>query len=156
MAGKKGRKSYYDLYIEPKLDEIRKWRAEGHEERDIYDNLLHISKTTFYKYKAEKKELADVLKDAHAEHIREETPKLYNSLERRAHGFYYTETRRTIVDGEVVKEEEHTKYCPPDVAALNLLLKNYDAERWANDPQMIELRKKEIELKEKALEKDDW
>ena len=155
MAGKKGRKSLYEQFIRPKLDQIRKWKAEGKEDREIYD-MLGISHNTFYRYKREIDEFRDTLNDAYEEHIKSETPKLYNTLEKRAHGFYYTETRRTIVDGEVVKEEEHTKYCPPDVAALNLLLKNYDAERWANDPQMIELRKKELELKEKALEKDDW
>jgi hypothetical protein len=44
----------------------------------------------------------------------------------------------------------------PDVAALNLLLKNYDKDHWSNDPQMLELRKKELELKEKQIESNEW
>ena len=56
----------------------------------------------------------------------------------------------------VVREEVTTKYMKPDVAATNLLLKNYDKENWANDPQALELRKKELELQERRLENGEW
>lgn len=45
---------------------------------------------------------------------------------------------------------------PPDVASINLLLKNYDKENWSNDPQSLDLRRKELELREKQIENNSW
>ena len=45
---------------------------------------------------------------------------------------------------------------PPDVAALNLALKNYDPDNWANDPQMLKIREKELKLREKQVENNTW
>ena len=42
------------------------------------------------------------------------------------------------------------------MAAINLALKNYDKDNWSNDPQMLELRKKEIELRERQIEQNEW
>ena len=47
------------------------------------------------------------------------------------------------------------KQMPPDVAALNLALKNYDKDNWANDPQMLEIRKRELKIMEHKAE-NDW
>ena len=77
-------------------------------------------------------------------------------LFRSAKGFEYTETRITEEAGKVTKTEIITKYYPPDVAALNLALKNYDRDNWANDPQMIEIRKRELDLQEKKIEMGEW
>ena len=32
------------------------------------------------------------------------------------------------------------------LAALNLALKNYDKENWANDPQLLELKREELRI----------
>ena len=56
----------------------------------------------------------------------------------------------------VVKQEEAVKHASPDVAAINLELKNYDPENWANDPQMLQIRKKELELRERQVEANEW
>ena len=62
------------------------------------------------------------------------------------------EEKKIITDSDgYTRKEVIQKYAQPDVASINLLLKNYDKENWANDPQVIELRKKELELKEKQL-----
>ena len=81
---------------------------------------------------------------------------LRSALIKRAKGFEITEIRRTRENGYLVKEETITKYFPPDVAALNLALKNYDKDNWANDPQMIRIREKELELQERKLEQNEW
>ena len=52
--------------------------------------------------------------------------------------------------------EDTTKTAHPDVAALNLCLKNYDKDNWANDPQMLKLKEKELELRKEACDKDNW
>ena len=55
-----------------------------------------------------------------------------------------------------VKTEVAHKEMSPDVAALNLALKNYDKENWANDPQMLDIRKEELNLKKKQIEQNEW
>ena len=52
--------------------------------------------------------------------------------------------------------EETTKTAEPDTNAINLFLKNYDKANWANDPQMLEIKKRELELKEKEFENNNW
>ena len=81
---------------------------------------------------------------------------LRGTLIKKAKGFSYVEKKIIKEEGVVVREEETTKVVTPDVAALNLLLKNYDKEFWANDPQMLEMRKKELELQEKRIDETRW
>jgi hypothetical protein len=81
---------------------------------------------------------------------------LRSTLIRKAKGFNYSEKKIIRENGVVVREEEYQKESLPDVAALNLLLKNYDAENWSNDPAVLELRKKELERKEKQFENNEW
>ena len=64
-------------------------------------------------------------------------------------------TREQIEQANLVKTEVMNKHATPDVAALNLALKNYDKDDWSNDWQNYELRKKELELKEKKID-DEW
>ena len=81
---------------------------------------------------------------------------LYSALIKRAKGFKYTETKKIYEGDELVRKEVTEKYAQPDVAALNLALKNFDAENWANDPQIMELRRKELELRQQAVKNNDW
>ena len=52
--------------------------------------------------------------------------------------------------------EETTKKAHPDVAALNLCLKNYDPDDWANDPQLLKIKEKELEIRREIADKDNW
>ena len=65
---------------------------------------------------------------------------------------------RDAATGEmkVAKVETKTKYAQPDVAALNLCLKNYDADNWANDPQALKIKEKELELRREIADRDTW
>ena len=65
-------------------------------------------------------------------------------------------TREQIEQAHLVKTEIMNKHALPDVAALNLALKNYDKEDWANDPQGLELKKKELELKKRLIDEKEW
>ena len=75
---------------------------------------------------------------------------------RRAKGFTYEEKKKVVKDGVVVQEEIYSKAALPDVASMNLLLKNYDKENWANDPQTLELKKQELELQKLKIEEGGW
>ena len=75
-------------------------------------------------------------------------------------GFEYTESKtykkRDENGNEIAYTEISKKYSTPNVAAINLALKNYDKDGWANDPQMMELRKMELEFKKEMAEKENW
>ena len=155
MNGKKrGRKSLYEKKILLNKKNIKSMFEQGATERQVI-KWLGISADTFYRWKKQYSELSDICKEGKQELI----SKLRGKLVERALGGSYTEERTTtkIVDGKKQKETiKITKMVLPDVAALNLCLKNYDKENWANDPQMLDLKKEENEIRRKKAEADDW
>lgn len=60
-----GRKNKYETNIEPYLDLIKSMRIDGHTEKQIFDRL-DVSHTTWEKYKNEKVELVEALKNSKA------------------------------------------------------------------------------------------
>lgn len=150
------RPNNYKKLIEPYLDKISEMALTMSEEQIA--ETLGVGYSTFKRYKKDNEPLRASLKSGRKALVIE----LKSNLIKKAKGFEYTETKeikeKNPVTGklEVVRVETTKKFAPPDVAANNLLLKNYDKENWANDPQMIELRKKELELKEKSIEANEW
>lgn len=143
-------------------------------EKDIAKEL-EIGYTTFRKYKAQHQALRDALKKGRRKLVTD----LRSALIQKAEGFHYKETKtrcRSISiddplltklrnDGYDIEElkalqevdtEVYTRYSPPDVAALNLALKNYDKDNWANDPQMLQVRKEELKLRERQIDNAEW
>lgn len=151
---KTGRKSAYDTIIKPRFDEITEWLRNGALDKQIAANL-GIDEATFYKYKASKSEFNDLIKRGRESLVIQ----LRSALVKKALGYTYTETKRytKIEDGKPVQyAEDTTKTAHPDVAALNLCLKNYDPDNWANDPQLLKLKEKELELRKEIADKDNW
>jgi hypothetical protein len=151
---KRGRKGKYETDIKPRFDEITHWLRSGASEKQIYENL-GITKDTFYRYKRNYKEFYDLLKNGRHALVMQ----LRNTLIKKAMGFEYTEVKQYAREEnghKVTYVEKTTKTALPDVAALNLCLKNYDPENWANDPQALRLKEKELELKRELADKDDW
>ena len=150
------RPNNYKKLIEPYLDKISEMALTMSEEQIA--ETLGVGYSTFKRYKKDNEPLRASLKNGRKALVIE----LKSNLIKKAKGFEYTETKeikeKNPVTGklEVVRVETTKKFAPPDVAANNLLLKNYDKDNWANDPQMIELRKKELELKEKSIEANEW
>ena len=152
---KRGRKSVYETHIEPRFSDISKWLESGATEKQIYENL-GVSRNAFYKYKKDKKEFYELLKNGRKNLV----VQLRGALVKKALGFKYVE-RKTVTgkdaDGKTVKRTEiYERTALPDVAALNLCLKNYDADEWANDPQMLRIKEKELELKREIADRDNW
>lgn len=154
MAGK-GRPDKYKTHVEPYLKDIEVM-ALSMTEKEIAETL-EIAYSTFKVYKRTYSALNDSLKKGRRNLVIE----LKNNLIRASKGYHYDE-KKVIKERDefgnmiVVREEVTTKYMRPDVAATNLLLKNYDKDHWANDPQALELRKKELELQERRLENGEW
>lgn len=151
----RGRKSAYDTTIKPRFSEIREWLENGATDRQIAENL-GISMSTYCKYKAEYDEFSEFLKKGRQPLVL----KLRGALVKKALGFSYKEKkvykRKDEHGTETTYIEETTKQALPDVAALNLCLKNYDPDNWANDPQAMRLKEQELELKKQQAEKDNW
>lgn len=156
MAEKRGRKDAYETKIRPRFDEIRSWLINGASDDNIIHNL-GISESTYYKHLSEKTEFSELIKNGRIAIVAE----LRSALIKKAKGFDYTETkiieREDPDTGEKVKTvETYNKKALPDVAAINLALKNYDPDNWSNDPQGDKIKREELELKKQKLEKDDW
>jgi hypothetical protein len=152
---KRGRKSVYETHIEPRFSDISKWLESGATEKQIYENL-GVSRNAFYKYKKDKKEFYELLKNGRKNLV----VQLRGALVKKALGFKYVE-RKTVTgkdaNGETVERTEiYERAALPDVAALNLCLKNYDPDEWANDPQMLRIKEKELELKREIADRDAW
>lgn len=151
---KRGRKSVYDTKIKPRFDDILKWLRNGATEQQVYKNL-GIGKEAFYKYKRENTEFSDILKKGQESLVEQ----LRGALIKKALGFEYKESKRITKyeDGnEITQTEEYTKQSLPDVAAANLLLKNYDKENWSNDPRNDDIKREELEIKKKLFDKENW
>lgn len=157
MSNKKkaGRKSKYDI-VKDNFPKIRKWLKDGVTERQIAKNL-GIAMSSWSLYKTQYSELTELIKNSRETVVED----LRGALLKRALGFTYEEQKTYIkTDQETGKITQYTeitkKQALPDVAAINLSLKNYDKDNWANDPQLLELRKLELEFKKAMAAKDDW
>lgn len=144
------RPSKYETHVEPYLDKIPEMTLTMTEEQIA--NTLGVGLSSWKRYKSHSEPLRTALKKGRKALVLE----LKSTLIKRAKGFNYEERKLIKEHGSVVREEIYTKAALPDVAATNLLLKNYDKENWANDPQALELRKKELELQERRLENGEW
>lgn len=174
MSGKRGRKSKYETHVKPNLQLIQEM-ARTMTEKQIAESLGVSYTGAWSLYKQQFPELAESLKKGRQNLVAE----LRSSLIKKANGYIYTETKEVtervkwpedlyammidagftpqqIGQAKLVRTEIAHKQMAPDVAAINLALKNYDKENWANDPQALELRKKEIELREKQIENNSW
>ena len=147
---KAGRKSKYFSHVEPYLSEITEW-ANDMTEAQIAKRL-HVGYRNFCDYKNKYPRLAQAIKKGRSSLVHD----LKSVLIKRARGFTYEETKEITDSNGYTRKEITQKYAPPDVASINLLLKNYDKENWSNDPQVLELKKKELELRERQLESTVW
>ena len=149
-AATKGRPQLYDKKVHPHLKKIEEMALQMTEAQIA--KTLGIAYSTFRNYKNNHKELEEALLKGRAELV----ISLKSDLIKKAHGFQYTEKKTITENNRVIREEIYTKASLPDVAAINLLLKNYDPENWANDPQALALQKEAIEIKRKQAEANDW
>lgn len=146
----RGRPNKYYTNIRPRLDEIKKLCLTMTEKQIA--NYMGVGYSSWCDYKNKYSELSDALKKGRESLVHE----LKSTLIRKAKGFSYSEKKIIKEKGVIVREEVYEKASLPDVAALNLLLKNYDKENWSNDPQMLKIREKELELRGRAIDANEW
>ena len=127
-----GRPSAWKNIIEPHLDEIAQWKADGHTEKQIAE-LLGIGYTTLNENKVKYPLLAQRLKLSKATNIDE----LEKSLFQIARGGFttkkttrkYIEINGVIQDGIVEVTETITEH-KPEMAAIAFSLKNLASDKW--------------------------
>lgn len=157
---KKGRPDVYYSHVEPYLDQIPEW-YKTMSVRQIAAKL-GVSKTSLYKYAKEHEELQQALDESKSNLVED----LRSTVKRKALGYTYDETtvkETKAIDadsGELIVTERITttvtKHQPPDLGSLHLLLKNLDPEWHNDDMTTIKLRKREVAIKEKRAEAEDW
>jgi hypothetical protein len=152
-----GRKCVYEEKVKCRFDDIERWLKGGATERQIAA-ALGIAYSTFNWYKVQFLELTDLIKSVDRTNI---VLDLRSALLKKAMGFKYTEKKTYKKKDEITGNETSyievvEKEALPDVAAINLALKNYDKENWANDPALLDIKKEELELKKKLAEQNEW
>ena len=128
------------------IEEIRNLKSQGATDTQIM-KALNVSRATFYKYVKECPELAEALEDGKIKVVDDLVGELY----RKAMPHTLTTTKTLEKNGELTTETT-IKELDGDTASIIFLLKNYDSEHWTNEPKRVELKMKELELKEKAMD----
>lgn len=148
-----GRKNKYETHVQPRLEEIKLWYGTMTEAQIA--KKLGVSVASFENYKLSYPELVECLTSGKEILIEE----LKETLKRKAKGFHYTETKKTIrnVNGNKTQViEEYERYSPPDTGAIHLLLKNLDDE-WRNDDKAtMDLKREKLELEKSKAENEAW
>lgn len=148
--------------IEDNLGQIEEWAKNGLTIAQIAKNL-GVSESTLYRWqKKEGSKLGETLKKGRQPAITELENTMYNSAcgyERKVKK--YAKVKRCIYDKgkkleewEEMVEYEETTYYPPDTTAGIFLLKNW--ANYMNEPRAMEIRKREVELREKQVEAQIW
>ena len=145
-------KSKYNTHVKNRFKEIEEWISKGATNKEVAE-MLGINEDTFYQYLKRYTEFTELIKRARQVPVAEIKAALY----KRAIGFNYEEIRETVDHLGRWKTEKITKAALPDPASAMILLKHWDKEEtWTQEPAMLELKKKELELKEKKIEAEEW
>lgn len=152
---KAGAKSKYETHIKPYFDKIEKMLNEGASEEQVALSL-GVSYSSFNNYKKQYEELAELCKQPRVKLIQD----LRSALIKKALGMKVERKKTYMKKDADGREAKYTEIMidelPPDVAAINLALKNYDKDNWANDPAILELKRQELELRKELAEFKDW
>lgn len=148
--------------IEENLENIEQWTAQGLTIKQIAKNL-GVSERTLYRHKSDTdSQLGQTIKRGRAGAVEELENTMFNS----AKGYTrevkkYAKVKRCIYENGKKADEweemvEYTEevYYPPDTTAGIFLLKNWG--NYMNEPRAMEIRKKEVELREKQVEATVW
>jgi transcriptional regulator with XRE-family HTH domain len=148
--------------IESNLKKIEKWTAKGLTIKQMAKNL-GVSERTLYRYKNDSdSHLSQTIKNGRAVAVEE----LENTMMTSACGYTRKvkkhvkvkrieyENGKKLLEYEDMVEYEEEVYYPPDTTAGIFLLKNWG--NYMNEPRAMEIRKKELELREQQIKANNW
>lgn len=145
-----GRKSKEEIILQ-NLDVIREMKKNGCPDTKIFKHIK-IAPATFYKFLKSNEEIQKVWNDAKADLVID----LEGTLYKLAKGGFTITTTRTYENEKGVFTDTTEKEMPPNLGALIFLLKNLCKEKYTNEPNMLDIKRKELELKEKYAEMNSW
>lgn len=147
----RGRKSKYNDYVKPRLDDVKRWAAAGATESEIC-SALGVSVSSFNEYKNKYSELSESLRAGRQNVVLNIKAALY----KRALGFNYEEKiGRTNADSET-STEIHVRYSPPDTTAAAMLLRNYCDDWRDKDKTTADFKAQELEIKKALAESNNF
>lgn len=149
-----GRPNKYDSHIKPHLKQIAEWKKNGATDQQVCEQL-GVSPSVFYAAKSKYSEFSEILKNSRENFIAD----LRGELARLAfkHTLDTVKVYSKTEDGKTVTYKEKTsKEVDGDIAAIHLLLKNLDRDNWADNPQGLEIKKQELELKKLLAEANNF
>lgn len=150
-------KSKWDTNVKDKLILVEGWARNGLTEQQIAKNL-GVAYSTFREYKKKYPALMAVLKKG-KEVVDFEVE---GALIKRALGYSYVEETKELVEdkdagtAELKIVKSTTKHVAPDVTAQIFWLKNRKPEEWKNDPHKVKIDREILELRKKELELKEW
>lgn len=152
----RGRPSKYETHIKPHLEQIREWRKVGATVENICD-ALNIGKSSWHEYEKKYPEFSDAVKKGTNLFCLDLRGELAKLAKRHTLEIKKQYIKQDVETGAKVQYTEiTTKEVDADIAAINLLLKNLDKHNWSNDPQNLELRKQELELRRQIAEANNF
>jgi hypothetical protein len=147
-------KSKWDQ-VKDRFPDIEAWLARGFEEKQIF-KALGIGKTTWEMYKHQHPELTELLKNARTRQVVEVKDSLYKN----ATGYYYfEEVAMKVKDSEGNERLDKItvkKFKGPETAAACFFLKNRDKGNWSDNPQMVDLKREELEIRRQTESFKEW
>ena len=151
-----GRKSKYDECVKPNLEKIRAWRKTGGTVEQICD-VCGVSVATFFEYLKKYPELQESYKKGTTEFVCELKGQLaYLTTKHTLETTKVYRKKDEITGNETTYQEKTIKEVDPDIAAINLLLKNLDKKNWSNDPALLDIKKQTLELQKLTAEAKEW
>lgn len=153
----------YDEFLEKSVDCIKTMVSDGLTDKEISEKL-GISYSTWKNKKAKNKVIRDAIdevKDTRNQEVEE-------ALFKNCKGYHYYEEVPTKVKEEVINEKGTVltvekvvvstvkKWKSADLAAQKYWLNNRKKATWKENPNAIELKRKELKLKEKEIDGKAW
>lgn len=155
-------KRLYETQVKPYLTQIREMAEQGVSQNQMAQTLK-INLRTFEKYISEEEDLRKAVYSGREVAIKEVENALYKSaIGEKVLVKKGMKVKKVVYENgkkkgevETVEPYEEEMYVKPDTQAGIFLLKNWAKGRYSQDPQMLELKKREQELKERQADLDD-
>lgn len=125
---------------------------------------IGVAYSTWNKYKVEKKELSELIKECRGNSVVNLVASMYDAANGGVKQVKKIMKLKTVTydNGKKIKEEEHLEeyveeiYIPPNITAGIFLLTNWDKKHYSRDPHAKDAKLRELKLKEEQMKEGEW
>ena len=157
--------SIYEEKVKPNLEKVKELSSEGLTQEQIA-NTIGVSVRSFKRYSEQEEELRQAINSGRETAIRDvENAMFQSAIGGKVSVKKGMKVKKVIYENgkkkgevETVEPYEEEVYMKPDTQAGIFLLKNWAKDRYSADPIMHDLKRREVELKEKLADQveDDF